>query len=112
MTTTTAERSPANPFAILDDMNADPETRAAAEREVIVTAVALASVLTKHGQFSCADVRQLIMRPVRPARIGAVVSGLVKQGAIVKVPGKYVPNGGGSRNGSKPSPVYVMGAAS
>lgn len=61
-----------------------------------------------HGEVHAATVRRHLTRDVNPARIGAAFGALVSQGVLVFA-GRYERNGGvRSRNGNKPSPVYLL----
>lgn len=102
MSTTETDR-PAD-YSLLDFLANDPETRAAAEREVICDAVNAAArdLVT----FSAFDVRCRLARDVNPHRVGAVISGLVKSGVLVKT-GMFAESGNSkSRNAHRPMPCY------
>jgi len=72
-------------------------------REAIRVAV-MRAASDRHGLVHIAGVRRHLPPWVDPATTGAAINRLVRRGYLVPV-GKYEPNGGGSRNASKPSPV-------
>ena len=91
-------------YTPLDELANDPATIASMEHDVICTAVdrAAAELVT----FSAFDVRCRMEREVNPHRVGAVISGLVKSGALVKT-GKWAESRNAkSRNTHRPMPVY------
>lgn len=85
--------------AVLADHRPSRRDSRAAIRDAVI-----AAAQDRDGLVHIAGVRRHLPAWVDPASIGAAMNRLVRRGHLVPV-GKYEPNGGGSRNASKPSPV-------
>lgn len=72
-------------------------------REAIRVAVMRAAE-ERHGLVHVAGVRRHLPPWCDPATLGAAMNRLVRRGYLVPT-GRHEPNGGGSRNASKPAPV-------
>lgn len=93
--------------ATLAALHSDWRPSAEDDREHIFAAIRTAAA-EHHGEVHAATVRRHLTRDVNPARIGAAFGALVSQGVLVFA-GRYERNGGvRSRNGNKPSPVYLL----
>lgn len=106
MTNTLFDVTPGG-FAILDDLANDPGVLAHMRRQAVVTAIRLAALAD--GTFHAGTMRPHLPKPpydVNPHSVGAVVSALVKTGAIRKT-GRYAESGNvKNRNGQRPVPIY------
>lgn len=91
----------------LTAVHTNPLPSAEDDRAHIFEAIRTAAA-EHHGEVHAATVRRHLTRDVNPARIGAAFGALVSQGVLVFA-GRYERNGGvRSRNGNKPSPVYLL----
>ena len=91
----------------LHAVHTNPLPSAEDDRAHIFAAIRTAAA-EHHGEVHAATVRRHLTRDVNPARIGAAFGALVSQGVLVFA-GRYERNGGTkSRNGNKPSPVYLL----
>lgn len=97
-------------WTTVDALADDPSVLAALDREAICAAIRVASS-TRHrnGVVTASTIRDELAeskRPVNPHRIGAVVSGLVRSGALIDTGRTSRSNDARNRNRNRHLPVY------
>ncbi len=93
-------------YSLLDLLADDPSTLAELDRDAICAAIRQAA--KRDGQVTAATVRAALDRPVNPHRIGAVVSGLVKRGALIDTGRVARSLDARNRNSNRRLPVYAV----
>ena len=93
-----------HPGDLLDILAADHLPSRQTDREHIEAAIK-ASAAEHGGKVHCSWVREHLTRDVAPHMIGAVMSANRRN---FEVTGEWLPNGGPSGNGAKPSRVWRL----